>query len=92
MGRGGRITNIIVYSPLLLSILQHQHDCAFSPVAQHVINLRGLLGGDALELSYLVRSWHIPTSVPKGTSSQDRHTEAGAFGLTLFVAARLNNI
>ena len=71
---------------------KYQHDCVFSPVAQHIINLRGLLGGDALELSYLMRSWHIPTSVPKGTSSQDRHIEAGAFGLTLLVAARRNTI
>ena len=63
-----------------------------SPAAQQTRNLRGLLGGDALQLSYHLRSWHVPTSVPKGTSSQDRHIEAGAFGLTLFVAARLNNI
>ena len=65
--------------------------CVFSPIAQQIRNLRGLLGGDALELSYLMRSWHVPTSVLRGTSSQDRHIEAGAFGLTLFVAARLNN-
>ena len=70
---------------------KYQHVCVLSPAAQQIRNLRGLLGGDALELSYLMRSWHFPTSVPKGTSSQDRHIEAGAFGLTLFVATRLNN-
>ena len=80
MGGGGRSTNMCVYSPLLLNRLEICADfCIF------------FLGGDALECSYPMCLWHIPTSTPKGISiRRDHYFETGASGPKLIAIANCN--